>query len=65
MHIRSVTALHSDAYPMRECYLKPRDHFVKARTILAAIWRKKIEAMNERERTMTTNGSLESQLYPA
>jgi len=36
-------------------------YFVKARTILAAMWRKKMEAMNERDRTMTTNGSLEGQ----
>lgn len=29
-----------------------------ARTILAAMWRKKMEAMNESARTMTTKGSL-------
>jgi hypothetical protein len=35
-----------------------RVYLVKARTILAAIWRKKMEAIKDRERTMTTNGSL-------
>ena len=38
------------------------DYLVNARTILAAICRKKIEAMNESERTTTTNGSLLNQL---
>ena len=36
-------------------------HFVNARTTFAAIWRKNIEAMNDRLRTMTTNGSLRCQ----
>lgn len=33
-------------------------YFVNARTILAAMCRKKMEAMNDSERTTTTNGSL-------
>ena len=33
-------------------------YFVKARMILAEIWRKKMEAMKERERTRTMKGSL-------
>ena len=33
-------------------------YFVKARMIFAEIWRKNIDAMKERERTRTMNGSL-------
>lgn len=33
-------------------------HFEKLRMILALMWRKKMDAMNERERTRTMNGSL-------
>jgi len=36
-----------------------RNYFVKARIILAEIWRKKMDAMKERERTKTMKGSLE------
>jgi len=33
-------------------------YFVNARITLAEMWRKKIEPMNERDRTRTINGSL-------
>ena len=33
-------------------------YLVKARITLAEMWRKKMEAMKERERTRTMNGSL-------
>ena len=35
-----------------------RSYFVNARMILAEMWRKKIDAMKERESTRTINGSL-------
>ena len=39
-------------------------YLVKTRTIFAAICRKKIEAMNDSERTTTTKGSLWGQYFP-
>lgn len=42
----------------RPCLQTKRGYLVKARMILADMWRKKIEAMKERERTSTMKGSL-------
>jgi hypothetical protein len=36
-----------------------RLHFVNTRIIFAEMWRKKMEAMKDNERTRTMNGSLE------
>jgi len=38
-------------------------YFVKARIILAEIWRKNMDAMKESERTRTMNGSLGGERY--
>ena len=42
------------------CKLAPfgSNYFVRLRIIFAEMCRKKMEAMNDRERTITTNGSL-------
>lgn len=51
-----LTRAKAKLVPTRSAYSSP--YFVKARMILAEIWRKNMDAMKESERTRTMKGSL-------
>lgn len=59
--LQSPVTTSKDPHPHPQPHLpstKPPNHFVNALTTFAAMCKKKMEAINEMERTTTTNGSL-------